>query len=630
MTTDAIPAGLIAQLAELEHLETKLETQLDEALRSLPQLQEPGWRELGRGSNRELVAGDIDRSTQNQLARWYTHQDPTASQAVMLHNAYTFARGVSVKAKDARVQQIIDAFWQDPRNRHSLTRAVAQWQLNTERQLEGELFLALFVSTRTGRVTVRMFDPGEFPEGGGVVTMPGDPTFPVYFRREYAPRWYDFEAGAYKTGTRRVAYYPDYRNAAVGVPGGHGKWVQWERGTEVYVMHVCTNPLGGRGLTHLNPGIPWVKALKGFAEDRVTLTAALATFAFKQKVRGNRLALQKLIDQWGRYETEQRYGPPGDSRERRQAANTLIENEAATLEQLKTDSGSSNAYLDMRMLRQMAGLGLGHIFEHYLGDPSTGNLATATAMELPMLKLFEFEQQVWEDVVGDLVTFVVLQGLRYGPSDVRALGSVAVDQAGGSPLWAVEAKGDADLTVTASLPPIVQSDVAVWANALSSIAQAEVMTGQQIVPPEQKAITALHVLGVDDVGAIVDDLKANGFEIAAVPRTAGQVGSAGGQTPDDAVEERLVAAVRERYRAQKAARVKNFTPDPPGKKLRAADAGDEPPRDVGKKPPKKDVEHVDPITREEVDDYFDWFARMPNLDELLDQMGLTLDDVDEN
>jgi len=280
---------------------------------------------------------------------------------------------------------------------------------------------------------------------------------------------------------------------------------------------------------------------------------------------------------------------------------------------------------------------LGHIFEHYLGDPSTGNLATATAMELPMLKLFEFEQQVWEDVIGDLVTFVVLQALRYGPRELRALGSVKVDLAGGSPLWAVEPKGDVDLTVAASLPPIVQSDVAVWANALSSIAQAEVMTGQQMVPPEQKAITALHVLGVDDIGTIVDELKAKGFQIASAPRTDGQaVGSgddqtADGQASEDAVEERLVATVRERYRARKRAHVKHFTSDAREKRLRAADAGDDDkPRDVGQKPPKKDIEQVDPITRQEVEDYFDWFASMPDLDELLDQMGLTIDDVDES
>ena len=51
---------------------------------------------------------------------------------------------------------------------------------------------------------------------------------------------------------------------------------------------------------------------------------------------------------------------------------------------------------------------------------------------------------------------------------------------------------------------------------------------------------------------------------------------------------------------------------------------------MGQKPPKKDIEQVDPITREEVEDYFDWFASMPDLDELLDQMGLTIDDVDES
>ena len=246
-----------------------------------------------------------------------------------------------------------------------------------------------------------------------------------------------------------------------------------------------------------------------------------------------------------------------------------------------------------------------------------------------MLKLFEFEQQVWEDVVGDLVTFVVLQSLRYGPSDVRALGSVAVDQAGGSPLWVVTPKGDADLTVTASLPPIVQSDAAVWANALASIAQTEVMTGQQIVPPEQKAILALHVLGVDDIGAIVDQLKATRFRIDAVPRTGEQGGGEG--PPEDAVEERLVAAVRERYRARRKALVEDSTSESSSRALRAADAGDEDtPRDVGQKPPKKDVEHVDPITRQEVDDYFDWFASMPPLEDLLDEMGLTLDDVDES
>lgn len=604
-----IPDDLTARLADVEQAEAHLEQLLEEAvatLRILPEMQEPGWTQMGTGSHRELVAGAIDRTVQNQLARWYMHQDPTASQAVMLHNAYTFARGVNVKAKDERVQAWIDRFWMDPRNRHSLTRAAAQWQLNTERQLEGELFLGLFVSTLTGRVTVRLFDPTEFRAENGIVTMPGDPTFPVYFRRQYTPRTYNFNEAKYSRGEPQATYYPDFRNAGADLSGsGHGRWVQWDRNTEVYVMHICTNPLGGRGLTHLNAGIPWIRALKGFMEDRATLTLALSTFAFKHKVKGNRQAVQRLIDQWGAYESTQRYGPAGDPRERRQGANTWIENEASNLEQLKTDSGSSQAYQDMRMFRQMAGLGSGHIFEHYLGDPSTGNLATATAMELPMLKLFEFEQQVWEDVIGDLLHFVVMMGLRHGPRELQGLANITVDMAGGSPLWVIDPVGDTDLTVTATLPQIVQSDVAVWANAFASIAQAEVMTGQQMVPPEQKAITMLNMLGADDVGVLVDALKNNGFQIAAAPQR-------NGQPPPDAVEERLVAAVRERYRTLKQIR----------------EAEDDPP-DVGDPLPEDEAKQVDPITRSEIDQAFDDFETWPELDALLDQLGITLEDVDE-
>ncbi len=610
----AVPEHITARLAELQQMEAELDALMTEAVatfRNLSQLQEPGWEQLGSGSNRDLIAGEIDRQRQNQLARWYYHQDPTASQAVMLHNAYTFARGVSVKAKDERVQTIIDAFWQDPRNRHSLTRASAQWGLNTERQLEGEMFFAFFVSKLTGRVTVRLFDPTEFPEHNGVITMPGDPTFPVYFRRVFTPRWFDFNEGKYVTGKRMFAYYPDFRNAGADLnSNGHGQWVRWDENTEVYVMHICTNPLGGRGLTHLNAGIPWIKALKGFMEDRATLTLVLATFALKVKIKGNRQAFQRLAEQFGRYETEMRYGAPGDSRERRQGANTLLENDAMNLEQVKTDSGSSQAYQDMKMFRQMAGLGSGHIFEHYLGDPSTGNLATATAMELPMLKLFEFEQQVWEDVVGDILSFVVVQGLRYGKPKTKKLATVNVDMAGGSPLWVVEPAKGVDLTVTATLPQIVQRDIAVWANAIAGIAQAEVLTGQQIVPPEQKAKTALNMLGVDDIGVIIDEMKANGFQIANLPSQPEQPSPEG----EDAVEARLVAAVRTQYRRMKTMREADEDADPP---------------DVGDKPSKKEIEQVDPITRSEVDDYFEKFAAMPELEDLLDEMGLTLEDVDE-
>ncbi len=590
-----LPADQLARMMAIlsEYDLPALEEELRESLgnaRALAELQEVGWTPLGGGSSSDQVASRIDRADVNTQARWYYFKDPIAQQAVMLHNAYTFGRGVGYRAAHEDVQAWLDRFWKDQRNRASLTRALPQWLLNRERQLDGELFLAFFVSTLTGRVTVRTFDPGEITQ---VITAPGDPLFPLYFRREYLPREYDFATGHYKTGDKRVEIYPDFRNA--GDEDGHyPAAVTWPTPTtRVYVMHVCTNPLAGRGLSHLATGLPWIKAHKGFMEDRATLTLALATFAFKQKVKGNRQSMSRMLQQWGRYETAQRYSR--DDRERRQGGNTLVENEASELEQLKTDSGASNAYQDARMMRQLAGIGSGGIFEHYLGDPSTGNLATATAMELPMLKMFEFEQQLWEDLYGDIFWFVTLMGLLYSDT-LRGLANVSRDLAGGTGLWEIEPLEEGLLDVEVRLPAIVQRDLAGQSTALASIAQAETSLGQQIVPAEQMATYALQLLGFDDVGKIVAQMKADGFKLS------GQPPAAAGQQFGAAMGEAFARKLKE--------------------------AADKPP-EIGDPLPKKDGEKVNPIKKSEVEQAFDDFAALPELGALLKKLELTLEDVDE-
>src|SRR5512145_378206 len=173
---------------------------LAEAARDLTALQEPGWRALGSTSADSAVASEIDRAEENRRARWLYYRDPIPAQAVHLHNAYTFGRGVGFKAPDPDIQTWLQKFWRDPRNQHSLSRAQAQHTLNRDRQLDGELFFALYTSTLTGRVTVRTFDPAEIPDNG-VITMPGDRTFPIYYKRVYVPEVFDFTQGRYVQGS---------------------------------------------------------------------------------------------------------------------------------------------------------------------------------------------------------------------------------------------------------------------------------------------------------------------------------------------------------------------------------------------------------------------------------------------
>ena len=590
MTTEPTNGSRVQQLVEDAAMLADLEAELLETLgsvRRLSSMSEPGWLPLGGGGSADAqVAAQIDRPGLNRQARWYYYNDPIASHSVTLHNAYTFGRGASFRAQDPDVQSWLERFWTDSRNRASLTRAQAQWALNSDRQLDGEIFFIFYVSTITGRVTVRTLDPAEIDK---IVTAPGDPHMPVYFKRVYRPQIFNWERGEYESGAQVTEYIPDWRNA-----GPHPSAVRWPANTEIYCMHLCTNPLGGRGLTHLATGLPWIKALKGFMEDRATLTLALATFAFKQKIRGNRTALQRVIQQWGNFEMTERYGLGGEGSERRKGAQTWIENEASTLEQLKTDSGASNAYLDMRMLKQMAGIGSGGIFEHYLGTPEA-NLATATSMELPMLKMFEFEQQLWEDALGDILSFVVQQGLRFS-RQLAGKGQVLRDLAGGSPMWVVDPVEGADITVTVTLPPIVQRDVQVQSGALLSIAQAESVTGQQMVPPDKMAERALTILGFDDIGDIIEAMQQNGFAINLPPA----------QSFGELAAEAFVKRAR--------TRLKEAVDDPP---------------DVGDKLPSDEATSVDPINRKEVNRYFDAFEELPELDELLKSLGLSLADVEE-
>lgn len=539
---------------------------LSEALgQRLPkELNEPGWLPLGSSSGVDMLTG-LNRRQVNDEVRYYYQTDPTMHYMVELENAYTFSRGVTVKAKDATIDAVIQKFWRHPNNRASLTTAAAQWDLNKELQLEGELFLAFYTSTLTGQVTVRTLPPSQIAK---VIPAKGDAKLQQYYLADV------------NGPENRTERYPllDYR-----VADTRGQLARPDflgPNTEIAVMQVVSDAIGGRGLSPKRTSVRWIKALTGFMQDRAVLTLAGSTFAFKQKIKGNRQAAEMAAARWSRYETRMKYDMDGN--ERRQGGNTFIENEASNLEQLKFDTMAANAYNDMRMFRQMAGIGSG-VFEHYLGDPSTGNLATATAMELPMLKIFEFRQQFWMDVLNEILAFVVLQGIRHGTLGRQAV--VALDQSGAYPIWTIEPQANTDLTIDVIFPPIVQKDVAVQASALAQVATAEASTGQQMLPPEKKAEVAINLFGGDrDSGALIEQMKQDGFMMPNLPAPQPTAPPTSEESP-----------VRE---------------------------------GVGTPLAKNEAEKVERITKAEIKSAFERWEEMPTLDELLKEMGLSVEAVD--
>ena len=68
----------------------------------------------------------------------------------------------------------------------------------------------------------------------------------------------------------------------------------------------------------------------------------------------------------------------------------------------------------------MAGAGMGGVPNHYFGDEANANLATATSMELPLLKAYESWQKWLGDAIGEILRFaieVAHEAGKVGPED---------------------------------------------------------------------------------------------------------------------------------------------------------------------------------------------------------------------
>lgn len=463
-------------------------------------LSEPGWLRMSMGGVSSLLELDsAARQDAYEASYYYWQRDPLVGRGVQLYRDYVFGRGLSYQAKEKRVQTVLDRFWKDPLNRASVSRAAAQWQLQERAMLAGEVFLCLFVNRLDGRVTVRIVEPTEIDD---VITAPEDRQRPMFYRRTWRQDEWSFTGHSWGIGATRVDYIPDWSNLEA---DGEGKPVMPKDatvGTDTHLVvmhHLKFNSHGKRGVSPLFRILPWTKAHKGFMEDRATLTLALATFAFKQKIKGNAAAVARLAAQWGNYDAASRYGAGG--KERREGSQTVIENDAVTLEQFRTDSGSSSAYMDARMLRQQVAAGLGLTEPDLTGDPSVSNLASIREMAGPMFRAFESWQQTWKDEFTDLFAFVIRMAQAF--SDLPAMG--------------------VDTGVEVDFPQLVTRDLPAIVGAIASIIQAQAVSSDRYIAPKRLARYLLQAFGEDDIDAAMEELD----ELVRAPMAAGTPTTAG-------------------------------------------------------------------------------------------------------
>ena len=421
---------------------------LAEATQSVEQslsLEDEGWTTLGQ-AGREVVS-PTERIANLRASRLYALKDPLGQQSIRLWTDYTFGSGMSIQAEKPAAQTAVENFWKNPQNGPVLS---AYGQRKSCRKLltDGDIFFVLWLQPNK-RAAIRWIDPLEITE---IITDPEDIETPMFYYRQWTdaigtPHWTIYRSSL------NIQDKPTKR-------AGHAKEVVAT--DDGIVFHLAYNTSGQRGNPLLLAALDWIKEYRRFLASRVSIMLALTRFAWRTKVKGGQAAVDAIKNK------------QNIENDPVAAGSTVLENLGSDTTPIKTDSGAKNAYEDGRMLKLQVFAAVG-LFEQYFGDISTGNLATAKTVEVPMIKMFQSFQQVWEDLY-------------------RAILAVVQTHAKVPP---------ADQYVDINWPPIAPRDVESAASAIEKM----VNTFPEFGESDAVKQVALGILGIDDTAEVLDAME---------------------------------------------------------------------------------------------------------------------------
>lgn len=446
---------LYGQMAFTEHSNNEL---LQERIAELElALDDVGYERIGDSNfDKQFTKASIDKIA--AMARVYWLKNPLIKRAVATQANYVFGQGVDVVAADEDVQTVVDAFMEDSKNRAELTGEQAMLTKETELQVTSNLFFTFFTDPLNGATRVRTIPLSEITR---IIYNPDDSKEPWYYYRQWQqPK----EPGSQKYEMHQ-AMYPDINYMPKGGLPKHFNGIEVMALNPVY--HVKTNCLSDMeyGVSEIYAAIDWAKAYKDFLEDWYTIVKSLSKFAWKATSKsgatGMAQAKQVLEGAINGGSNPMNSDLPG------QAAQVWMSSDNFDLAPMPK-SGATVAVDDGRRALLMVCAATG-IYEHYFGDPSTGNLATAKAMEQPMLLMFQERQELWTDVFNTILGYVINQsalkpgGKLRGVMSFNDYGESYVDM------------GDTDRSVDVKFPPILQEDVN---ERIDAIVKSVTLSGQ--------------------------------------------------------------------------------------------------------------------------------------------------------
>lgn len=429
----------LAELAESRGIDTGVTVAEDdvhelleattEALRvTYRELEDISWRVVDRYGQGDQDAPAPERRNVVKKARLAWKQDPQAGAYVSLMNDFALGRGIpKPRCKDELVQEIVDEAWDDPDNKRVLTTFGAQLALNTDLSIQCNVFVLGFDDGKDGRFKLGLLQHDAVE---AAVRDPENYLRVLYYVAKFKRQRWDFvnDRPAMDDLTPpKTLYYEAWgaldeameeRESAP--PGadmlpldapppskmGRGK-----------VYHLALNRTTEMvfGWPEMARTIRWFSAYNDLMAARVDVAKAVASLIMKRKIKGtpDQLArtAAKYLSRESPLAARQSFRgaiPAGPAN-----ASIVTENENVTHEPFNLDSRSANAQQDSRMIG--AQVSAGHRFPRsYFGDQEAGSLATATSLELPVLKAVEARQEVLQGLVRWFIDAVIEKAVDDG------------------------------------------------------------------------------------------------------------------------------------------------------------------------------------------------------------------------
>jgi hypothetical protein len=518
------------------------------------------------GAPQELKPPERRKLAQQSRIAWM--KDPLAGAAVDLMNDFVFGRGLPrPKAADEEVQKIIDEAWDDPDNQLVLTSYPAQLALGTDLSLQSNLFFLVFDDGADGKVKLGILDHDSVQT---VVRDPDNRLRILYFLAHETEVEWDYKTDQPKMAIRpnvdlaKIVYYEHWRNvddARNDAQAGDRSLPELapdERVPDGRVFHIAINKTVEMAFGHpiMDRLLRWYNAYNKFMDARVDIMEAGAAFALKRKSKATQGQLEKQATQAlsRRSALGQSLDFP-DAMAGPKKASIYEENDTSTLEQFKFDSGSANAQGDAQMLRAQVSAST-RFPQSYYGDATNSTLATATSLELPVLKAVENRQELFEALCRFFLDRVIERAVETGrlssdlspeerskleadksENDVSADGTVAsaqgqptspVGTAPGQtpPLFLGEAHEDAiadeestarDLSYEFSMPSPLKRMMADLVTAVMNIARTFDPNNTNMELSRTLLTVALgDALELEDAAGLVEKIFPPGYEDPAV------------------------------------------------------------------------------------------------------------------